>query len=245
MISVCIATYNGEKFIKEQIASILVQLHANDEIIISDNGSTDNTLKIISEFIDERIKVFHYDINKDLIRNFENALNKCNGDYIFLSDQDDFWMAEKVSRMMSFLYSNDVVICDCQLINEEGNMFESSFYKINGSKKGFFHNLTHNSYLGCCLGFRRDVLKLALPFPLDIPMHDIWIGFVAEIFFKPVFIDDQLLKYRRHGDNASSSSEKSRSNFWTKISYRFNLIKYLPLLFIRYFKVKTKKVPST
>lgn len=95
MISVCMATYNGEEYIKEQLESILCQLGEMDEIIISDDGSTDNTLNIIESYNDSRIKI-HINTGKHgFVYNFENALQKAKGEYIFLSDQDDIWLPEK------------------------------------------------------------------------------------------------------------------------------------------------------
>ena len=103
MISVCIATYNGEKYIREQLDSILPQLGLDDEVIISDDSSTDNTLKIIEEYNDCRIKIFSNNKFYSPILNFENALKKAQGDFIFLSDQDDIWKSNKVEVVMKYL----------------------------------------------------------------------------------------------------------------------------------------------
>ena len=108
-ISVCIATYNGEKYIKEQLESIIHQLGEYDEIIISDDGSNDKTIQIIENFKDTRIKIFNHSPNRktkykfDLTtRNIENALSKAKGDFIFLADQDDIWIKNKVEKLIPF-----------------------------------------------------------------------------------------------------------------------------------------------
>ena len=96
MNSVCIATYNGEKFIEEQIRSILLQLDSHDEIVISDDHSTDKTIQIIKSINDDRIKIIYNKNNKGYTNNFENAISKASGDFIYLSDQDDVWKPTKV-----------------------------------------------------------------------------------------------------------------------------------------------------
>ena len=116
MISVCMATFNGEKYLKEQIKSIIAQLDINDEIIISDDGSTDSTIEIINSFNDFRIKLYQNSF-KNLISNFEFTLNNASGDYIFLSDQDDIWLPNKVELCMKSLISADLVMTNCKLVD--------------------------------------------------------------------------------------------------------------------------------
>src|SRR3954452_14743734 len=101
-LSVALATYNGERFIAEQLKSIITQLDENSEVIISDNGSTDRTIEIITSFNDKRIVLLHCS-QRGLISNFENALNKVSGDIIFLSDQDDIWLGNKVQIVKEYL----------------------------------------------------------------------------------------------------------------------------------------------
>ncbi len=232
MISVCIATYNGEKFIKEQLDSILLQLEKNDEIIISDDGSSDKTLEIIKSFNDDRIIIFR-NAFKNLVLNFEFALKQAKGDYIFLSDQDDVWLPNKITVCKEYLKSYSVVVSNCKVVNQDLQVINNSFFDLNNSKKGLFSNFVKNSYLGCCLAFRKEVLYTALPFPKSIPMHDIWIGFIAELFFKSKFISEPLLLYRRHGKNESPTAEDSPYSFIQKIKFRFNIVKNLPILFKR------------
>lgn len=223
-ISVCIATYNGEKYIKQQLNSVLPQLTENDEIIISDDLSSDTTLEIIKSIDDNRIKIYSGIKFDSLIQNFENALLKSTGDIIFLCDQDDFWEENKVSHMLKALGSNDLVISDCTIVDSQLNILLPSFFEVNGSRKGILKNIIKNSYIGCCMAFNRKVLNYALPFPKLIPMHDIWIGLVAEKVGNVTFLNEKLLKYRRHGDNVSLSSEKSNNSFLIKIKYRMQII---------------------
>lgn len=108
MISVCIATYQGEKYIREQLASILCQLDDADEIIVSDDGSTDRTLDIIRQMADHRIKIVEGPHRHSPTLNFERALQEARGDYIFLADQDDVWKPDKVQVCMKWLQEYDL-----------------------------------------------------------------------------------------------------------------------------------------
>ena len=224
MISVCLSTYNGEKYILEQIMSILNQLSENDEIIVSDNGSTDLTIELIKSINDKRIFIYKYTENKSLIKNIENALINSKGDLVFLADQDDVWLENKVEIMKNALEQNHLVISDCYVTDENLSIMHDSFFLINKSNKNKYYGLFRNSYLGCCMAFRRSVLNIALPFPKNIPMHDIWLGTIAAFKFNICFIDEKLIYYRRHKKNASTSSEPSKSNILEKFKYRYNTI---------------------
>lgn len=236
MISVCMATYNGEKFIKAQLDSILVQLDESDEVVISDDSSTDNTIKIIESINDKRIKIFSNQKFKSPTFNFENAINQASGEIIFLSDQDDVWMENKVANVKEKLLLYDVVVTNCMIVDENLNIINNSFYNFNNSGKGILKNIYKNSYLGCCLAFKKKTLELVLPFPENIPMHDIWLGFVFELFYKTTFVREPLIYYRRHGENASATGEKSPYKFFKKILFRYNILKNFPILVSRKIK---------
>lgn len=225
-ISVCIATYNGECFIKKQLESIISQLDLYDEIIVSDDGSNDSTLEIIRSFSDRRITIIENNF-KNPVYNFENALKHAIGKYIFLADQDDIWLPEKVQTILSLLQSNDLIVCNNRVINEKGELMHNSFFELNHSDTGIIHNIIKNSYIGCCMAFNRKILLKSLPFPSDIPMHDWWIGMIAESCGKPYFHHEPLVLYRRHSSNASTSGGKSNFSLLKKFEFRFILIKNL------------------
>lgn len=234
MISVCIPTYNGEKYIKEQIDSVIKQLSSEDEIIISDDGSTDNTIFIVKSFNDFRIKIFKHDklpLKRSkyrfnlTTRNMENAIRHSKGDYIIMADQDDVWLPERVSKVLPLLEMYSMVINDCKIVKDDvGNVIGESYFSLINSKKGFVRNFVNNSYLGCCMAFRRDALKYIMPFPNRPIPHDIWIGIMSEIFGKVFFLNEQLVLYRRHGGNLSNSAELSTNSFSFKIKYRIILL---------------------
>lgn len=228
MISVCIATYNGEKYLREQLDSILCQLDINDEVIISDDSSTDNTLEIIRSYKDNRIRILSHNKFFSPVFNFENALKHVKGDYIFLSDQDDIWMENKVEIMMGYLKQGySLVLSDGLIVDKDLKICSDSIYEILNSHKGFVQNLIHNSYSGSRMAFTRSLLDVALPFPSHIAMHDIWIGLCSELFMKTIYIPDKLILYRRHENNVSMTGEKSPFGFGYKLSYRFYLLCHL------------------
>ncbi|MGY4383074.1 glycosyltransferase involved in cell wall biosynthesis [Pedobacter sp. UYP24] len=234
MVSVCIATYNGGKYLHGQLATILKQLGPFDEIIISDDSSTDDTVEIARSFEDDRIKIFGNQKFKSAIFNFENALKLASNEYIFLSDQDDEWVDGRVSKFLDVLKSHDVVVCDHSLIDENGSLIMGSYFSTIASGPGIFKNFKKNTYYGCCMAFKREVLSLAIPFPKDIPMHDIWLGFVSDLFFKAKFLNFPYTRYRKHQNNVSTATELVSSNGMTKkLSFRWNVVKYLPKLIYR------------
>lgn len=219
------ATYNGEKYIDGQLSSILGQLGEEDEIVISDDSSADRTLEIIEGFHDNRIRIFRGGTFHSPIFNFENALKNAHGEHIYLADQDDIWEADKVAVTEEAFRTNDLVVSDATVIDADGHVLHESFYKLRNSGRGYFKNLYKNSYVGCCMAISRALLTLCLPFPRCIPMHDSWMGLMAELNGKPVFIDDKLVRYRRHSDNASPTGEKSSYSVWEKFLHRERLLR--------------------
>lgn len=226
-VSVCIASYNGEKYIKEQITSILSQLDRQDEIIISDDSSTDKTTQIIESIKDSRIVLLRSQTFHSHVYNFENALKHANGDYLFLADQDDVWLPDKLKTMLILLKTHDLVLSDAIVVDNNMNLLSNSFFTFNHSSKGIIKNLYKNSYLGCCMGFNRHILEKALPFPKDINMHDWWIGLIGEIYGDVSFSDEKLIKYRRHEDALTPIDRKSNNTFFAKIGFRVAMIKGL------------------
>lgn len=237
MISVCIATYNGARFIEEQLRSILPQLNDDDEVLISDDGSTDGTLDIVSSIEDARIKIVGHGGNLGIVRNFERALWAAQGGIIFLSDQDDVWLPDKVATCVSALDAHLMVVTDCKVVDADLRELSSSFFRLRKSGPGVIHNLIRNSYLGCCMAFRQELMAYALPFPNGIAMHDIWLGLIADCRRKVKFIPQPQLLYRRHGANASATAEKSKFSLYWKLNYRlvlfFHLISRMSSIFLK------------
>ena len=232
MISVCLAAYNGEKFIKEQLESILHQLNIEDEVLVSDDGSTDNTLGIIEAFNDPRISI-HRNSFSNPVSNFEYLINNAKGDFIFLSDQDDVWAIDKVQVYLECFSQNpgvSLILSDIQIVDKEGLVLNKEFYE-QGFKTGLIQNIITNNFIGCSMVFKQEIKKYILPFPKNLPMHDWWIGTCCILFGKIHFINKKLLSYRRHDNNFT----KTAGSVILKIKWRFNLV--INLLF-RFIKVK-------
>lgn len=246
MISVCMATYNGAKYIKDQIVSILNQLDNDDELIISDDGSSDGTVDIINEFTDKRIHLYHH-VHDDLLKdkkksksfyyvtsNFHNALLNAKGDYIYLSDQDDIWIDGRVKQVQEDLKSFDIVMTNYKLIDGNNLIIKEKFYDKSPISNNLIINVIKSKYLGCCMAFNRKVLDYCLPFPKDLLAHDYWIGCLGSHKFKFYFESKPLHMYRRTGDNVSTSTEKSNNTLLYKILYR---LKFL-LLILKQIRIK-------
>ncbi|MDY4628362.1 MAG: glycosyltransferase family 2 protein [Prevotella sp.] len=226
MISVCIATYNGERYIRQQIESIVCQLNVDDEIIVSDDGSTDGTLDIVKGIGDKRIKIIEGPGRKSPILNFECALKASKGDFIFLSDQDDVWKPDKVEICMKWLKTYHCVVSDAEVTDNRLKPLYPSLYDIMQVRQGRIYNtIWKNGYTGCCMAFRRNVLEASLPFPKNIPMHDIWIGNVAAYKYNVIFIPDRLIHFRRHENTISCNGKGSKFTIWQQMKFRLNIIK--------------------
>jgi glycosyltransferase involved in cell wall biosynthesis len=228
-VSVCMATHNGERFIRQQIDSILSQLHPQDELIISDDQSSDGLPVILASYHDSRIRILPSRQFGDPTRNFEYVLSQAKNEIIFLSDQDDVWHGQKIDTMRSKLEGADLVTCDCRLTDQELKTVVPSFFKANSSGPGLIKNLIKSSYMGCCMAFHRKVLDRALPFPESVFLYDQWIGLIAERHFRVEFIPQILVDHRRHLTNYSSTGAPSRNSLKKKLGIRFHLAKKLLL----------------
>lgn len=206
MISVCMATFEGEHFLREQLDSIRACLAEHDELIISDDGSRDATRDILADYAarDDRI-ILTDGPRTGVISNFSHAISLARGDYVFLTDQDDVWSPTKVERVMQEFTDDSVtlVVHNARIIDEYGNPTDETMFERRRSRAGLVKNLTMNSYVGCCMAFRASLIPAFMPIPPNCEMHDWWIGLVAELVSRPRFIGDELIGYRRHDHNTS------------------------------------------
>jgi glycosyltransferase involved in cell wall biosynthesis len=201
------ATYDGALFIQEQIASILQQLGAEDEIVVVDDASKDETVAIVERFRDPRIHIFRHGSNCGVVRAFERAIGETAGEIIFLSDQDDIWHPDKVATMMKAFAADPrvtLVLSNGELIDSNGRSLSLQLYGNDRFPLGVLPNLIKNRYQGSTMAFRKEVLEAALPFPDGIPMHDSWIGLVNAVVGRAVYLPDRLVFYRRHHNNVTA-----------------------------------------
>ena len=224
-ISVCMASYNGSKYIQKQIESILKQMNKNDQLIIVDDHSSDNTISIVEGFRDNRIILIKNTYNTGVVAAFNKALMLAKGDIILLSDQDDEWFDNKVSFLRNFFLLNkvDVIVHDAKIRRLDNIVVNNSLFSQIRSSNGIIKNIYSNSYTGCCMAFRRRVLKKVLPIPIRTGIfHDAWIGILAKIYrFRVIFIAIPLIIHNRHESNLSTMK---RRGILKIIPDRINLI---------------------
>ncbi|MEH7115672.1 glycosyltransferase family 2 protein [Neobacillus niacini] len=211
--SVCVATYNGAKFIVRQLDSVLKQLNHIDEVIVIDDGSKDNTIEIIKEAYGSRVQVHVNEKNLGPIKSFERAISFAKGDILFLCDQDDIWEDHKVSSVLkAFEEQNaDLVIHDAFVVDGDLTVINPSWndYNHNNINQGIVGNILKNAFTGAFMAFKKDLIPAILPFPDDIEMHDQWIALVCMIKKKKiVFIQEPLMKYVRHGGNVTGIKKR-------------------------------------
>ena len=230
-ISVALAFYNGKKYMDEQLNSIREQLGPEDEIIISVDGAEDGSDELLERFAmeDSRIQLIEGP-HKGVVRNFENAISHCGGDIIFLADQDDIWVKDKVKKVLGAFARSDVmaILHNGRLVDAQGNdTGEKTLFELRGSRTGILKNLIKNSYVGCCMAFRKELLPVILPIPEEMYMHDYWIGTAAELCGGTGLLKEPLLLYRRHGENVT---EMNHGTFGFMVKKRLGMLKCLCLL---------------
>ena len=227
-ISVCMACYHGEQYIEQQIASILPQLRAEDELIIIDDHSTDRTGQIIQEMNDSRIRYVFNEKNLGVNRSFEKAIKMAKNNYLFMADQDDIWTENRVEVMLQKLQNG------CQLVSGNSIAIDSagnpSAYDLGllwrEDSKNYGENILRiftgkAYYYGCAMAFRRELRKVILPFPAYIESHDLWIAMAANMLKSNAHLEEVVLERRIHGKNASVVQRK----LWKKIYSRVVFLK--------------------
>ncbi len=215
-ISACMAAYNGGVFVEAQLLSILPQLKPGDEVVIVDDGSTDDTLQRVMRVGDARVRMLKHEKNAGVVATFEDALRSATGNILFLCDDDDLWAPTKARRFLDvFERQRDVsvVLSRVSMIDEKGQPLPDS--RINRGGRflpGFWRNLYMNHYQGSAMAIRALLLGRLLPFPARKSfLHDAWIGTRNDLMGgKVAFLDEDLLYYRRHGNNASRTKSLTK-----------------------------------
>jgi len=219
-ITIVLATYNGELYLKEQLDSILNQSFKDYSLLIGDDGSTDNTLNILKEY---QKRYSHITVLKNrerlgVVYNFEKLINQVSTDYIALCDQDDIWDIDKLEKSIEYLENNNqekplMFHCDLRGISGDNKKLYNSFFEMRGY--AFFVDRAVDVMLGRCgvmgntIVFNQALKKKILPFPKDLMVHDYWIALVNEFFGRRVTYNKPLLSYRLHANNTSKSFRKS------------------------------------
>lgn len=209
-VSIAMAVYNGIKYIREQVDSILCQLSLADELVISIDPSSDGTEEYLRETYinDSRVILTKNPSTSGVVHNFQNALSKTTGDIIFYSDQDDIWDKNKIELVLKEFANPEVsvVFHDCRLIDGENNVIGQSTFDLRGGPRcSVLGNLYRLSYIGCAMAFRAKYKSLILPIPTIYRSHDWWTGCICGCYGKMIAINKQLISHRIHAGNVTPS----------------------------------------
>lgn len=227
-ISIAMATYNGAQYIQEQLQSFVDQTRQPDELIITDDCSSDQTEAIVREFAKTApfaVEFHRNEKNLGYCGNFNAALMKTTGDLVFLSDQDDVWFPEKIEHMIGVAERNPqalAVMNDAALT--DGELNEVGLTKVGQIRSAGFP--MDNFVMGCCCGIRRELLDFCIPIPVGIKGHDSWLVGFAEALDGKVVNEHILQYYRRHELNESQFIA-NRTTKITRLQALFHSVKSL------------------
>jgi len=206
-ISIAMTTYNGEKYLQEQLDSLVAQTRQPDELVVSDDCSDDDTVRIIEAFAHQapfEVRWYVNDENLGCTGNFNKVLHHCTGDLIFLSDQDDVWFDNKIEHIESIAREDDfnlVFINDAVLADE--TLKTTGLTKLGQLRSG---GLSESLFtMGSCVAMRPRLLDICLPIPIEYDWYDFWLVSFAENLGRKRIVDIPLQYYRRHGNNLSYS----------------------------------------
>lgn len=205
-------TYNGGKFVNEQISSILSQSISDFELIICDDCSIDNTIYILQEYAknDSRIKIYQNKETIGFLKNFEKAISLCSGEFIACCDQDDIWSSNHLETLLNNLGKNDCIGANAAIIDESGNFQHATVkdslsidFSPNNQESIFKHECFYNLIQGTACLFKKTLVPSIIPFPKDIKFHDHWIALNASILNGCNYISEITLNYRVHSKNVT------------------------------------------
>jgi glycosyltransferase involved in cell wall biosynthesis len=231
LVSVALCTYNGEKYLKEQLDSILLQTYSPIEIIIVDDHSNDGTVALLESYGEknENIHLFFNEVNVGFNKNFEKAISYSRGEFIAISDQDDFWRKDKIELLKNHIADNYAIFSNSELIDSEGRPIGKKLLNNFELQNKYEEILFENFVTGHTCLMARKLAEDILPIP-ENGFYDWWIGFIALYNNRLTYLDECLTQHRIHGtsviqkviSNKKSTTEKSNlsnqlSNF---LSYK-------------------------
>ena len=206
-ISIAMATYNGAKYIKEQLESLVQQTRLPDEVIVNDDCSTDDTINILEKIKKTApfpVKIYSNEKNIGFVKNFGLAIERCRGDVIFLSDQDDFWFPNRIDYIYRYFEKNPsalVIVNDAEITTED---LTPTGYTKFGQKKAIGVSNKKKFITGCCTAFKADLIPIICPIPFNKYPHDAWIHSIGELLSGRMLTEKPLLYFRRHQTNTSN-----------------------------------------
>lgn len=209
-LSVCMATFNGENYVRDQLASILGQLGEMDEVIIVDDHSTDSTVAQVEALKDRRIKLIVNQYNEGHVKAFERALGLAGGRFIFLADQDDIWLPNRVETMVrNLIDTQSALVSSSYSILGNPNMRGALLQASDSPKK--LRNMGgvlagRRPYFGCTMALERSLLNAALPFPPYVKAHDLWLAMVANARSSNFHLEQTTVLRRLHERNLTKAA---------------------------------------
>ena len=216
LISIAMTTCNGEKFLKEQIDSVLSQTYSNFELVVCDDCSADSTRLILKEYEqkDRRIKLHFNGRNLGFKKNFEQALQFCTGEFVAFADQDDVWAENHLESLLSCIGEHDIACSNSVLVDENLKPLSTDMKTIchftsvpKDKPELFFYFLFGNNFVqGTASLMRKDFLMKCLPIPEFIIFHDYWFAVNAAACNGIVYLEDSTLFYRQHGKNITNNT---------------------------------------
>ncbi len=215
LVSIALATYNGERFLRGQLDSLIGQSYRRLEIVVCDDDSSDGTRKILAEYQEKHPRLFRIYCNNGnigYIKNFERAANLCEGRFIAFCDQDDVWDPQKIETLVNRIGRYALIHSDAVLIDEAGVLISSSYSRYSGKNvrpTGFIDLLMNNGVTGCTCLFRKEILAIAGRFPEKLP-HDHWIALVAHENGGIAYIPERFTLYRQHSWNRFGAKRASK-----------------------------------
>ncbi|MET0300428.1 MAG: glycosyltransferase family 2 protein, partial [Flavitalea sp.] len=235
VVSVAMATYNGGKYLREQLDSIYGQTHKKLEVIVCDDRSVDNTASILEEYNQKHGLVYQInDTNLKVVKNFEKAILKCTSQYIALSDQDDVWLPDKIEKSLKKIqelearFGTDVpllVFSDLTIVDDNLNTLHASLWKhqkLAPENAVLNRLLVENVITGCTILMNQALARLAFPGPKEIIMHDVWLGLVSSCFGHISFVAEPTILYRQHSNNTIGVKKSSIWNRFGKFLGEIN-----------------------
>jgi glycosyltransferase involved in cell wall biosynthesis len=210
MRSVVLASYQGERFIGEQIDSILAQLGPDDELVVSDDSSTDGTVQVAAQSRDPRVRILTNSIRVGYVENFQRAIRESRGDRIFFSDQDDVWLPNKVASLDLALRTKACVASDAIVVDERLHELQGSYFGHRAVRTfSPISILLRPCIIGATIACRRDYLAKLLPIPKGVP-HDFWLTVNAAWDTELGVVESPLILYRRHAAAVSPTASRRK-----------------------------------
>lgn len=213
MISIAMATYNGEEFLEKQLDSILHQTIQDFEVVVCDDQSKDSTWQILEQYTkrDKRFHIYRNEKNLGFKNNFEKAIGLTQGDFIALCDQDDIWYPRHLEILLNNIGDNMLCVGNCDMIDKNGNVYNTRYYEDSQQYRYLYNDsirqscrilFVNNPFQGASMLVNRNFLNTIIPFPKEVRYHDVWLSLLG-CFCGFIFTHEKVNQYRMTGNNVT------------------------------------------